>query len=207
MGEADTIPTFKLLLIGNSSVGKSSILLRFTDDTFLPQEDISATIGVDFKAKVIDIDSKKYKLTIWDTAGQERFRTLTSSYYRGAHGVILVYDVTNRETFNNLEQWFSELNTYCSNKDVIKMIVGNKVDKETVRAVTRQEGIDYARSMETLFIECSAKTKLGIQQAVEELVRKIISTPTLWQKQKSPSVIKVADDSSAYDEEGAQCSC
>lgn len=160
---------------------------------------------MDFKAKVIEVDSKRYKLTIWDTAGQERFRTLTSSYYRGAHGVILVYDVTNRETFDNLEHWFSELQTYCSNKDVIKMIVGNKVDKDSTRAVSRQEGIDYAREMETLFIECSAKTKFGIQQAVEELTRKIIEQPSLWQKQKNPSVLRVSDES--YTEGDEPCSC
>jgi len=205
MIDNEPVATFKLLLIGNSSVGKSSILLRFTDDTFLPPEEISATIGVDFKAKMLDLDSKKYKLTIWDTAGQERFRTLTSSYYRGAHGVILVYDVTNRETFDNLEQWFSELQTYCSNKDVIKMIVGNKVDKEANRVVSRQEGIEYAREMETLFIECSAKTKLGIQQAIEELARKIVETPSLWQKQKLPSVIKVAEG--GVSEETDNCAC
>ncbi|CEG79851.1 Putative Ras-like protein Rab-18 [Rhizopus microsporus] len=83
------VPTLKLLLIGNSNVGKSSLLLRFTDDTFLPQEEVSATIGVDFKVSMMEVNGKTYKLTIWDTAGQERFRTLTSSYYRGAQGVIL----------------------------------------------------------------------------------------------------------------------
>lgn len=150
-------PTLKLLLIGNSSVGKSSLLLRFTDDTFLPQDEVSATIGnntkknlkrlivlgVDFKLSMMEMKEKTYKLTIWDTAGQERFRTLTSSYYRGAQGVILgkdeykkaliylslVYDVCNRETFDGLNSWFNEVNTYCSSPDVVKMIIGNKVDK------------------------------------------------------------------------------
>ncbi|CAO3691957.1 unnamed protein product [Rhizopus microsporus] len=122
-------PTLKLLLIGNSNVGKSSLLLQFTDDTFLPQEEVSATIGVDFKVSMMEVNGKTYKLTIWDTAGQERFRTLTSSYYRGAQGVILVYDVSNRETFDALSNWWNEVNTYCSTPDVVKMIVGNKVDK------------------------------------------------------------------------------
>ena len=93
--------------LSRSGVGKSSILLRFTDDSFA--SDQPATIGVDFKVKSIDVDGKKVKLTIWDTAGQERFRTLTSSYYRGAQGVILVYDVTRKETFENLEQWLKEV--------------------------------------------------------------------------------------------------
>ncbi|KAJ1981242.1 Ras- protein Rab-18 [Dimargaris xerosporica] len=175
--------TFKLLLIGDSNVGKSSILLRFTDDMFLGPEEASATIGVDFKVKMFDVEGHRYKLTIWDTAGQERFRTLTSSYYRGAQGVVLVYDVSRRDTFEHLDQWMNELNTYCSTHDVVKMIVGNKVDKESERVVTRQEGAEYARKTQSLFIECSAKTKTGVYQAVDELVRKIVDTPQLWRKQ------------------------
>ncbi|KAJ3269218.1 1-phosphatidylinositol 4,5-bisphosphate phosphodiesterase delta-4 [Terramyces sp. JEL0728] len=127
----NTKSTFKLLLIGDSGTGKSSLLLRFTDDMLSPDE-VSATIGVDFKVKIITVDNEK------DTAGQERFRTLTSSYYRGAQGVILVYDVSNKQTFTHLQQWFTELDTY-SNKQVVKMIVGNKTDKDN-RQVTRKEG-------------------------------------------------------------------
>ncbi|KAG0775904.1 hypothetical protein G6F26_002374 [Rhizopus arrhizus] len=169
---SQSIPTLKLLLIGNSNVGKSSLLLRFTDDTFLPQEEVSATIGVDFKVSMMDVNDKTYKLTIWDTAGQERFRTLTSSYYRGAQGVILVYDVSNRETFDALNNWWNEVNTYCSSPDVVKMIVGNKVDKESSRVVSYEEGLNFARKLQTLFVECSAKTKVGVKQAFEELVEK-----------------------------------
>ncbi len=124
MASREVAATFKLLLIGDSGTGKSSLLLRFTDDTWVTPEDVSATIGVDFKVKQLDVDDRKYKLTIWDTAGQERFRTLTSSYYRGAQGVILVYDVSNRESFEHLQNWVSELDTYASSKDVIKIIVG-----------------------------------------------------------------------------------
>ncbi|KAI7864361.1 P-loop containing nucleoside triphosphate hydrolase protein [Spinellus fusiger] len=185
------IPTLKLLLIGNSNVGKSSLLLRFTDDTFLPQEEVSATIGVDFKVSMMNIEGQSYKLTIWDTAGQERFRTLTSSYYRGAQGVILVYDVSHRETFDALHTWWNEVNTYCSSPDVVKMIVGNKVDKESSRVVSRREGADLARKLQSLFVECSAKTKMGVGEAFEELVTKIVETPSLWQKNPSSSTVRV----------------
>ncbi|RKP40355.1 P-loop containing nucleoside triphosphate hydrolase protein [Dimargaris cristalligena] len=169
----DTVATFKLLLIGDSNVGKSSLILRFTDDIFLPPEETSATIGVDFRVKLYDVEDKRYKLTIWDTAGQEKFRTLTSSCYRGVHGVILVYDVSRRDTFEHLDQWLNELNTYCSDQEVVKMIVGNKIDMESERMVSRQEGADYARRTQSMFIECSAKTRVGVYQAVDELVRKV----------------------------------
>jgi len=170
---------FKVLLIGDSGVGKSSILLRWVDDEF--EEDHPATIGVDFKTKMMSLDSKRINLTIWDTAGQEKFRSLTSSYYRGTHGIILVYDVTKRPSFAALEHWLNEIQIYATNPDVILLLVGNKIDKQAEREVTREEGQRFARSKAMLFMECSAKTKLGIQQAFEELVQKILETPSLWQ--------------------------
>ncbi|XP_006652204.1 ras-related protein RABC1-like [Oryza brachyantha] len=176
-GPPDFDYLFKLLLIGDSGVGKSSLLLRFTADSF---EDLSPTIGVDFKVKMVNAGGKKLKLAIWDTAGQERFRTLTSSYYRGAQGIIMVYDVTRRETFTNLSDiWAKEIDLYSTNQDCIKMLVGNKVDKESERAVTKKEGIEFAREYGCLFLECSAKTKVNVEQCFEELVLKILDTPSL----------------------------
>ena len=119
------LTSLKLLIIGESGVGKSSLLLRFADDAFDPEQ--AATIGVDFKVKTVNLNAEKIKLAIWDTAGQERFRTLTPSYYRGGQGAILVYDVTNRESFTKIENWLNELETYSTNHDVVKMLVGNKV--------------------------------------------------------------------------------
>ncbi|MBA0633656.1 hypothetical protein Godav_029217 [Gossypium davidsonii] len=168
---------FKLLMIGDSGVGKSSLLLSFTAGTF---DELSPTIGVDFKVKHVTVGGKKLKLAIWDTAGQERFRTLTSSYYRGAQGVVMVYDVTRRETFTNLsEVWAKEFELYSTNQDCIKMLVGNKVDKESQRVVTKKEGIEFARENGCLFIECSAKKHVNVQQCFDELVLKIVDTPSL----------------------------
>ncbi|KAJ6742507.1 DRAB5-RELATED [Salix viminalis] len=134
--------SFKILLIGDSGVGKSSLLVSFISSSV---EDLAPTIGVDFKIKQLTVGGKRLKLTIWDTAGQERFRTLTSSYYRNAQGIILVYDVTRRETFTNLSDvWTKEVDLYSTNQDCVKMLVGNKVDKDSERDVTREEGMALA---------------------------------------------------------------
>uniref|UniRef100_A0A803PAU6 Ras-related protein RABC2a n=1 Tax=Cannabis sativa TaxID=3483 RepID=A0A803PAU6_CANSA len=130
--------------------------------------------GVDFKIKLLTVDGKKLKLTIWDTAGQERFRTLTSSYYRGAQGIILVYDVTRRETFTNLSDvWAKEVELYSTNQDCVKILVGNKVDRESDRAVSRDEGIALAKELGSMFLECSAKTRENVEQCFEELALKV----------------------------------
>ncbi|RSH76887.1 uncharacterized protein EHS24_003820 [Apiotrichum porosum] len=192
MSDQQQYPTnLKLLLIGNSSV----------DDDFLSEEETTATIGVDFKVKSIELDGHRYKLSVWDTAGQERFRTLTSSYYRGAQGVVLVYDVSSRNSFDELIKWFREIDTYCS-EDVVKIIVGNKVDKEFSRQVTSEEGQAFADRMGTLFVECSAKTNVHVTDAFQELVRRILATPSLWTRGPQPvrnpqSVIALGDDSAS----------
>jgi len=186
---------FKVLLIGDSGVGKSSILVRFAEDDF--EEDRPCTIGVDFKTKVIDLDGKKINLTIWDTAGQEKFRSLTSSYYRGTQGIILVYDVTRRSSFASLELWLGEIELYATNRDVVKFLVGNKVDKNN-REVSREEAQKFAKSKSMLFMECSAKTNLGVQQAFQDFVSQILDNPNLWNQTPTKSIL---DNSTAVESE------
>lgn len=194
--EEKLLTSLKLLIIGESGVGKSSLLLRFTDDNFDSEQ--AATIGVDFKVKSITINGDKIKLAIWDTAGQERFRTLTPSYYRGAQGAIVVYDVTNRETFSKIENWLHELETYSTNRDLIKILVGNKCDLEGEREVAKDEGRKCAQKYQMMFMEASAKTREGVSCAFEELVEKIIQTPSLWEK-SNPLGIQVNSNNEAHE--------
>ncbi|KAL6902354.1 hypothetical protein ACP4OV_005230 [Aristida adscensionis] len=183
--------SFKVLLIGDSAVGKSSLLVSFVSASHVG-DDISPTIGVDFKIKFLTVGGKKLKLTIWDTAGQERFRTITSSYYRGAHGIILVYDVTKRESFTNLaDVWAKEIELHSTNKECVKMLVGNKVDKDEERMVTREEGLAFAQESGCLFVESSAKTRENVEKLFEDLALKILEVPSLLEE--GSSVVKRSD--------------
>lgn len=146
----------KILILGDSGVGKSSILLRFTDDCFT--ENFITTIGIDFKIKTIDIDGKKVKIQIWDTAGQERFRTITQAYYRGAHGVFLVYDITNEESFKHIEQWMKDIDRHRDkDSDVKKVLLANKCDLRQAESITKEQGQDLASQFQLPFYEVSAK--------------------------------------------------
>merc|ERR1711988_730415 len=150
---------FILVLIGDSGVGKSCLLLRFADDKWT--DSYISTIGVDFKIRTIELDQKTIKLQIWDTAGQERFRTISSTYYRGAHGIIVVYDVTNHTSFENVTRWLTEIDKYAR-EGVNKLPVGNKSDQALVeqggqRQVTTEEGKQFAESRDIPFLETSAR--------------------------------------------------
>ncbi|KAJ4919516.1 hypothetical protein JOQ06_025955 [Pogonophryne albipinna] len=160
---------FKLVMIGDCCVGKSCLLLRFADDMYT--ESYKCTIGVDFKIRTIELDGKTIKLQIWDTAGQERFRTLTSSYYRGAHGIIVVYDVTDQESFNNVKQWLQEIDRHAS-ENVNKLLVGNKCDltKKVVDYTTAKE---FAENVGIPFLETSAKSATNVDQAFMTMAAEI----------------------------------
>merc|ERR1712100_703350 len=154
--------------------GKSCLLLQFTDKRFQPIHDL--TIGVEFGARMITIDKKQIKLQIWDTAGQESFRSITRSYYRGAAGALLVYDITRRETFSHLSSWLEDARKH-SNKDMTIMLIGNKSDLDQKRQVAYSEGEAFAKEHGLVFLETSAKTADNVQEAfvgtASEIYRKI----------------------------------
>mmetsp|Transcript_6216 Transcript_6216/g.5338 ORF Transcript_6216/g.5338 Transcript_6216/m.5338 type:complete len:220 (+) Transcript_6216:23-682(+) len=161
---------FKLLLIGNSGVGKSCILMRYADNSFT--ENFFNTIGVDFKIKTIALNDQVIKMQIWDTAGQDRFRTLTSTYYRGAHGIIIVYDVTNRDSFDNVRQWLQEIDNFAS-ESVNKLLIGNKCDLEEQRVVTHEEGIELSKKFDMPFLEVSAKNSTHVDTTFNTIASEI----------------------------------
>lgn len=156
----------KLLLVGDSGVGKSCLLLRFVEDKFNPS--FITTIGIDFKIRTIESKGKKIKLQVWDTAGQERFRTITTAYYRGAMGIVLIYDVTDARTFENVENWFQTV-TQHANDDAQIFLVGNKLDDEENRQVSREQGQQLAQKLNIPFLEASAKTNDNVESIFYEL--------------------------------------
>ena len=155
MDEYDYI--FKLLIVGDAAVGKSSLLIRYVEDSY--NEAYLSTIGVDFKINTVTIDDKIVKLQIWDTAGQERFRTITSSYYRGANTVIIAFDISRRETFDNVSIWMKEVEMY-GNKDTKMVLVGTKCDLEDIRVVDTTEAEEFAVLHDMDYFEVSSKNPL-----------------------------------------------
>uniref|UniRef100_A0A6B2LLW5 Uncharacterized protein n=1 Tax=Arcella intermedia TaxID=1963864 RepID=A0A6B2LLW5_9EUKA len=146
------------------------MLVRFTDNTFT--ESFISTIGVDFKIRTIEVDGSIVKLQVWDTAGQERFRTITSSYYRGAHGIIVVYDITAPTSFTNVKKWLEEVNRY-SNHEVHKVLIGNKSDLSNERKVSSRDAQEMADALNLEFFETSSKTAENVEEAFAKLAMSI----------------------------------
>ncbi|KAI0988275.1 hypothetical protein GJ496_003314 [Pomphorhynchus laevis] len=176
----DKIKRFKILIVGESAVGKSSMMLKYVDNIFTGI--YISTIGVDFKSKSIEIGDYLCKIQIWDTAGQERFRVITSTYYRGADAIILMYDITNRDSFDRISSWVCEIQRHCVDKSPTMVLAGNKSDFNcTAREVSTLEGEQLAKSMMIPFFETSAKdgrfvnevfycvTELSLQKHLEDL--------------------------------------
>ena len=196
MAEEEYDFIFKVLLLGNSDVGKSSLILRYVDqvwsDTFVP------TIGVDFKVKTLEIDNKQIKMQIWDTAGQERFRNVISSYFRGSHGIFLIYDITNRDSFKNLENWLIEIEKNAS-QNVLKILIGNKSDLVDDREIKTEEGQAFANRNGMKFIETSAKMNTNVNEAFETLAKLMMEFSSEKKTLPTKNEAKVLSASSGKD--------
>ena len=162
---------FKYIIIGDTGVGKSCILSQFLSNKFNSNYDV--TVGVEFGAKMIKLKGDPIKLQIWDTAGQETFKSITRSYYRSAAGALLVYDITCRDTFNNINNWVQEVKEHGNDKITI-MLIGNKIDLEKNREVSTEEGRKFARERGMLFAETSAKTAEAIERCFTEVGENIL---------------------------------
>ncbi|KAG6416445.1 hypothetical protein SASPL_123875 [Salvia splendens] len=161
---------FKIVLIGDAAVGKSNLLARFARDEF--HANSKSTIGVEFQTQKMEINNKEVKAQIWDTAGQERFRAVTSAYYRGAVGALLVYDISRRLTFDSVGRWLNELQTH-SDMNVVTILVGNKCDLKEGREVTTAEGKALAEAQGMFFIETSALDSSNVNAAFQKVVNEI----------------------------------
>ncbi|XP_076844799.1 ras-related protein Rab-37 isoform X3 [Brachyhypopomus gauderio] len=163
--------SFKVMLLGDSAVGKTCILVRFKDGAFLGGNFI-ATVGIDFRNKVVTVDDMKVKLQIWDTAGQERFRSVTHAYYRDAQALLLLYDITRKSSFDNIRAWLTEIHEYAQ-KDVVIMLLGNKSDMAAERVIKQEEGQKLAKEYGVPFMETSAKTGVNVELAFHAIAREL----------------------------------
>ncbi|XP_022856720.1 ras-related protein RABA4d-like [Olea europaea var. sylvestris] len=161
---------FKIVLIGDSAVGKSQLLARFARNEFNLES--KATIGVEFQTKTLAIDNKTVKAQIWDTAGQERYRAVTSAYYRGAVGAMLVYDMTKRQSFDHMARWLEELRGHAD-KNIVVMLIGNKCDLGTLRAVPTEDAQEFAERENLYFMETSALEKTNVESAFMTILTEI----------------------------------
>ncbi len=196
---------FKILLLGDSGVGKSSILNKYVDNIF--SDSFISTIGVDFKISNKTIKNTKVKLQIWDTAGQERFKTIVSSYYRGAHGIIMVYDITDINSFENVKHWMSEINRHCNNNIQI-LLVGNKSDLYRHRQVNHSDATNFAKFHNIQFIETSAKTSENIENCFTKIIENIIDNSQFTNNKKNINNVIIAGKIyNTNDDKNNNCGC
>lgn len=165
--EITPIPSYKILLLGNSAVGKTCIIIRYSENKFI--ENYDTTIGLNYKLKQLDIEGNPIKLQIWDTSGEEKFKSIAKNFYRNANGVLLVYDICNRKSFDEVEEWISQIKDNADNDDIVLVLCGNKIDLENNRTVTKEEGQQLAKNNGISFFECSAKNGVNINEIFLEM--------------------------------------
>ena len=163
---------FKIVLIGDSFVGKTNIMSKYLKNEFY--EDSKATVGVEFGAKKFDIEGKSVKAQIWDTAGQERYKSITTTYYKGAKGALIVYDITRKETFDSVDRWISEL-VNSGDKNMTMLLIGNKCDLDNQRQVAKEQGEEKAKAFKVAFLETSASSGENLDVAFEMIMKEVYS--------------------------------
>ena len=196
---SETDMTFKILTIGESGVGKTCIAQRFVKDKF--NKNHLATIGVDYFDKKLHINNKDVRLKIWDTAGQERFKTLTAQYYKGADGILLVYDVTDEESYEKIRDWMTQITLNTQKDDIGLVLLGNKCDLQP-RKVTKEMGDKLGEELKIKYFETSALSGQGINESFEELTRMIMKKRGVGEGNKVPGGVNL---NKKQKEEGCQC--
>ena len=190
---------FKVLLLGDSDVGKSSLILRYTEETF--NSKLVNSIGVDFKMKKREIDGKVIKVQIWDTAGHERFRSITYSYYRGANAIIIVFDLSDKKSFISITEWLKQIEKHAK-ENVFKFLVGNKSDLVEQRKVSYDEAKQYADEHELPYIETSAKEGININELFDSSIKSFLNNSNNFSGEKN---IKLNSQNTHSSEKGICC--
>jgi len=163
--------SYKVLLLGNSYVGKTCILLRFSEDIF--KENYDVTIGLNYRIKSMTVENNPIKMQIWDTSGEEKFKAIAKNFYRGAHGVLLVYDICQKNSFLDVKSWIEQIIENADNDDIVMILCGNKYDNEKERKISKEEGENLAKNYGIPFFECSAKNNININEMFETMAQKI----------------------------------
>jgi len=196
---------FRYIIVGDINVGKSCIMLQFSSNQF--REEHELTIGVEFSIKYLEIKNKNIKIQIWDTAGEEQFQSITKSYYRNAIGALLVYDISKKSSFEHLKKWLERVKENSS-KNIKIILIGNKIDLEDKREVTFQEGEEFAKKNELLFLETSAKNFININESFNKLTEEIYQNiEVLEEEEKSKNSIKIDDIQSIVNQNNKSCKC
>lgn len=190
---------FKVLFLGDSGSGKTSIVFRLA--SFETNNEIISTIGVDVRVKAIELQGKKIKLQLWDTAGQERFHSMTTLYYRGAMGIMLVYDITKEKTFEDISNWLRDIEEHAD-EDVEKMILGSRCHKEDERIVSKENGEQLAKEHDAQFFEVSAEENINIKEALYNLAEKMLEKKLSTNNEETSQNIRVSD---AEEKKGGCC--
>ena len=188
MSSTETDAVYKILLLGDSEVGKSCFLMRYSDNVFV--ENYITTIGLDYKLKYVQLDTgETIKVQLWDTAGQDRYRTIAKNYYKGSHGILLLYDVTKLSSFENIREWIKDIKEEVYEKAII-FLIGNKIDKTTERKITTEQGAKLAEEYNLPFFEASAKSGENVDEIFKFLYKKISEVYIEIQKEKGEKLGK-----------------